>query len=90
MLGVDIAFNWAGFAAVLTAIAGIMAAYAALVRAKRETRKEADDDCTQKLLEARRAAISASDELYQLRMKRDPSRDERPEEIIPDRTLADW
>ena len=80
MLGIANPINWAGFAAVLTAFAGLMAAYAAVVRARRETKHQADDECLEKLKLAREDFVKSSDELYELRKQQAMSRDVRPEE----------
>jgi hypothetical protein len=62
--------NWTGLAAGMTAFAGILAAYAAVIRARRETRREDEEECERKLLQARGDAMEASDALYEIRRGR--------------------
>jgi hypothetical protein len=61
--------NWAGLAAFGTACAGILAAWAAVVRARSDTRKQADEECERKLLEARNLVMEMSDQLYEIEKK---------------------
>lgn len=71
-------FPWvpviAALGALVTAIAGCLAAYAGLVKAKNEGHSEgksqADADCAERLAKARAEAEDIADELHRLRMRR--------------------
>ena len=56
--------------AVLTGVATVITAYAGLVKSKRETRTEVEDECQAKLKELRRQNEMMGDELHTLRMRR--------------------
>ena len=58
-------------AAVATGTAGVIAAWAGLVKAKREVRTEVEEECQRRLQAARQEAEQAADELHTLRMRRD-------------------
>lgn len=56
-------------AALLTAVAGVLTGIAALRRTREKTRKTAEEECLERLREARRESESVARELHDLRMK---------------------
>ena len=66
--------NWpaiiAALASLVSAVAGCLMAYAAVVKARREATTEAEKECEEKLKVARDEAEKTADELHEARMRR--------------------
>jgi hypothetical protein len=54
-----------------TGIATVITAYAAIVRAKKEVRTEAEIECLERLKKSRLESEELADELHQQRMRRE-------------------
>lgn len=56
--------------AIFTGLATLITAYAGLVKTKRDTRSDAEEECERKLKELRRENEEIADELHQQRMRK--------------------
>jgi hypothetical protein len=81
----------AGLGAVVMGVASCLTAWAAVIKARKETKSAAERDCQERLRRARTQAEDLAEELHNLRMTRYNAHppDWRPEEVTSDTDIEE-